>query len=260
MSGRRALALIGGLDPTGGAGVLRDLWTAAAVAPELRTFAVITAFTLQGRGAPARALPRPWARVAAEVALLPRGAVIKVGAAPAPVAEALAAALTAAGGPAVVDPVLWASDGGALGDAAAARALARVAALVTPNVPEAAALAGARPDDPELLVRTVDALGGRTAVLLKGGHAGGVEVRDLLWVDGATHTFARPRRAGPDPRGTGCALATAIAAGLGRGSGLVEAVAAGIAWLDEARGRWEPGPEGAAHLPGPLSSSSFRNG
>ena len=51
---RPAVALIGGLDPTGGAGLLRDGWTASARAPSLRQLAVCTALTRQGQGGPAR--------------------------------------------------------------------------------------------------------------------------------------------------------------------------------------------------------------
>lgn len=248
------LGLVGGHDPTGGAGVIRDVVTARELAPELRPRVVVSAWTAQGDGAPARALARPWAEVAAEVAAIPAGAVIKVGMAPAGLVEAgLVDALRRGGGPWVVDPVLWASDGGRLGEARSARALARGAALVTPNRPEAAALAGTRADDPELLARVVGALGG-APVLLKDGHGRGPEVRDRLWVAGEVHTFARPRLAGPDPRGTGCALATAIAVGLWRGRPLVGAVGEAIAWLDAARQRWRAGPGGAIHLPGAIEA------
>lgn len=247
-----ALGLVGGHDPTGGAGVIRDVVTARALAPELRPRVVVSAWTAQGDGAPARAVARPWARVAAEVEAIPKGAVIKVGMVPAALVEAgLVDALRRGGGAWVVDPVLWASDGGRLGEVGSARALARGAALVTPNRPEAAALAGTSAEDPELLARVVEALEG-APVLLKDGHGGGREVRDRLWVAGEVHTFARPRLAGPDPRGTGCALATAIAVGMARGLSLVAAIGETIAWLDGARQRWRAGPGGAIHLPGAI--------
>ncbi len=55
MSEQPKLWIVGGMDPTGGAGVWRDVWTASRLAPELEIRAVVTAFTWQGRGVLARA-------------------------------------------------------------------------------------------------------------------------------------------------------------------------------------------------------------
>jgi len=134
--------------------------------------------------------------------------------------------------PLVLDPVLAASSGGALlepaGVAALRERLLRRATLLTPNIPEAAALLGATPahTEDELLRqgRALLALGAQ-AVLLKGGHAGGPEATDLLLTAGdAVRRFSTPRRAA-GRRGTGCALATAIAAGLAAGLELSAACA-----------------------------------
>ncbi|HWB82183.1 MAG TPA: bifunctional hydroxymethylpyrimidine kinase/phosphomethylpyrimidine kinase, partial [Nannocystaceae bacterium] len=67
-------------------------------------------------------------------------------------------------------------------------------------------------------------------------------------VGDAVHDFVRTRVSGVDPRGTGCALATAIACALGRGEALIDACAQAIAWLDEARLHTAPGPDGRPHL------------
>jgi hydroxymethylpyrimidine/phosphomethylpyrimidine kinase len=66
--------------------------------------------------------------------------------------------------------------------------------------------------------------------------------------EGGEQVFDRSRIEGPDPRGTGCALATAIACGLAAGASVREAVSCGIEWLDVARTRTEPGPDRRAHL------------
>ncbi|HYL69940.1 MAG TPA: PfkB family carbohydrate kinase, partial [Candidatus Dormibacteraeota bacterium] len=134
--------------------------------------------------------------------------------------------------PVVLDPVLAASSGARLLDAAGERVLrtqllAR-ATLLTPNIPEAAALldtAPARSVAEQL--RQAEALCalGPAAVLLKGGHGGGAEAVDVLVRAGvAPRQFAAARRA-RGMRGSGCALASAIAAALAAGAELGEACA-----------------------------------
>jgi hydroxymethylpyrimidine/phosphomethylpyrimidine kinase len=148
----------------------------------------------------------------------------------------------------VVDPVMTATDGGDLG--ASARALARLvraADLATPNRQEAAALSSLPigPGSAEDVRRVV----GSAGILLKqapGALAG--EVHDVLVTHAGTRTFRRARDLGPDPRGTGCALATAIACGLAGGASTIDAVAAAIAWLERARRSTRVGPDGRAHL------------
>jgi hydroxymethylpyrimidine/phosphomethylpyrimidine kinase len=124
-----------------------------------------------------------------------------------------------------------------------------VATLVTPNLPEAALLAGLDADDPML----PEALGSRfapTAVLLKGGHGrDSARVIDRLYRSGPVSVFERPRKPGPEVRGTGCALATAITCALAGGASVEAAVGHSIAWLDEQRERCRSGPDGRLHLP-----------
>jgi hydroxymethylpyrimidine/phosphomethylpyrimidine kinase len=156
--------------------------------------------------------------------------------------------------PLVVDPVMVAKGGAALLHESAARALrdklvAR-ATVVTPNIPEAEALTGLSVADngEEAVARALRALGPR-AVLLKGGHASGDTVRDLLVSADGTEVFESPRLDTPHTHGTGCTLASAIAAGLGQGLSLRDAVARARAYVLEAI-RTAPG---YGHGHGPLN-------
>jgi hydroxymethylpyrimidine/phosphomethylpyrimidine kinase len=234
------LWVLGGRDPTGGAGVDRDRATAATVAPELELAVLVTADTDQGDGRPARAHARAPLELARELATLPAPSAVKLGLVPDAAVDPVLAALRPLSCPIVLDPVLVASDGGALGSSAAGlRRLVAIATLVTPNRAEAAALADA--------VDVVAALR-PAAVLLKDAESDPSRVVDMLALADAVHRFDRPRRPGADPRGTGCALATAIACHLARGVPLPDACARAIAWLDDARTRTHPGPDGRPHL------------
>jgi hydroxymethylpyrimidine/phosphomethylpyrimidine kinase len=119
--------------------------------------------------------------------------------------------------PIVFDPVMVATSGSTLADAAtiaAFEALMRIATITTPNRPEAEALGGAD---------AIRAHGG--AVLLKGGHAEGDTITDTLIAADGTRTDWRDARI--DTRhthGTGCTLASAIATGLGEGLDLPTAI------------------------------------
>lgn len=233
---------------------MRDTLTARACAPALPLARLVTAWTRQGAGRPATAEPRPAAAIARELQTMPPPRAIKLGLVPAALVEPVLRAARARRAPVVLDPVLAASDGGDLGASAevlraALADMSEATWLITPNRSEAAALAGAGPDDPDLLA-TLAARLGRAAILLKDGHGRDPAlVRDQVWLDGQVHTLARPRVPGPDPRGTGCALATAIACGLAQGRPTLAAITAATAWLDAARARWIAGPDGRAHLP-----------
>ncbi|MGC4122729.1 MAG: hydroxymethylpyrimidine/phosphomethylpyrimidine kinase [Myxococcales bacterium] len=133
----------------------------------------------------------------------------------------------------VVDPVFQTSRGGALFDGTAAEwsPLMAPATLVTPNLAEAAALTGlpcAGEAQMAEAARRLVALGAR-AVLLKGGHLEG-NPADLLWASGAP-SWMRGERIPGARRGTGCRLASAIAARLALGARLEEAVPQGVEWL-----------------------------
>ncbi len=135
--------------------------------------------------------------------------------------------------PIVLDPVLVSSSGGVLLDARGRAALLKnllpQATLVTPNVPEIAALLGEPVAGSEVeLVNQARRLleSGCHAILLKGGHASGEEAVDLLVAGNPAGNIMVERiaskRVSATSRGTGCALASAIAAGLASGHSLLE--------------------------------------
>jgi len=242
VTGPRVL-VCAGLDPSGGAGLLADLEALAAAGA--RGWAVATAFTAQGaKGARAMepATPRmlvaqidalldAWIDGARERPLAVKSGMLGSGAN----AAALSARLRErplGRVPLVVDPVLFASSGlplleagtggaGAIPARAALDALLARAALSTPNWPELEALCGRALGSEEEAVRAARELPSR-AVLVKGGHREGEPV-DLL-VRGRTVVRIRGRRRPGSARGTGCRLASAIAAFLARGLTLEESV------------------------------------
>jgi hydroxymethylpyrimidine/phosphomethylpyrimidine kinase len=132
--------------------------------------------------------------------------------------------------PLIVDPVMIATSGDALLQPAAVESyrsrLFPLATLVTPNMAEAAALAG-------LPVRNLDEMrvAGKqlaqdfgTRFLVKGGHLGGDCATDLLFDGSAVTEFSAPLVAGVLTHGTGCTYSAAIAAGLALGIPLAEAI------------------------------------
>ncbi|MFZ0609845.1 MAG: bifunctional hydroxymethylpyrimidine kinase/phosphomethylpyrimidine kinase [Xanthobacteraceae bacterium] len=130
----------------------------------------------------------------------------------------------------VLDPVMAATSGEKLLNSDALDALRKLIAhanVLTPNLPEAAALLNELParDEGEMLKQAERLLEfGTDAVLIKGGHGGGPDSVDLL-VEPAGYTrFSAPRIETSDGHGTGCSLASAIAAGLAKGYLLGEAV------------------------------------
>jgi hydroxymethylpyrimidine/phosphomethylpyrimidine kinase len=131
----------------------------------------------------------------------------------------------------VLDPVMVATSGAKLIDDEAIAVLVRVlfplAAVVTPNLDEAALLVGQAlrsEADMESAARQLVERGAN-AVLLKGGHLAGDTVSDLLLVrDAAPQWMRAPRIATPNTHGTGCTLSSAIACQLALGASLADAV------------------------------------
>jgi hydroxymethylpyrimidine/phosphomethylpyrimidine kinase len=224
-----------GSDPSGGAGVQVDLRTFAAL--ETWGLSAITALTAQTPSAVRAAVPVDPALVTAQLEALleafPVGAAKTGMLATAAVCTAVADALPD-DLPLVVDPVMAATSGGRLLDPDAVSVLVERllprAALLTPNLGEAAALVG-RP------VRTIDEMReaaellrglGAAAVLVKGGHGAGPEAVDLLVDDDGAFPFVGPRYPW-DTHGSGCCLSAAIAARLAQGADLRTAVRDGKA-------------------------------
>ena len=137
----------------------------------------------------------------------------------------------AAGIPLVADPVMVAKGGASLLDDAAHSALIErivpLAAVLTPNAPEAAVLTGIDVTDEASQQAAGEALRdmGASAVLVKGGHIEGPQIVDLLVTGDRVMRFESPRIETPHTHGTGCTLASAIAAGLAQGMELPAAVA-----------------------------------
>ena len=236
--GRPRVLAIGGSDSSGRAGLQMDLRTIAAHGCD--GLSVVTAVTAQGsRGVTAVHVVPPEIVAAQLDAVLADDDVdaIKVGMlATAATVEAVARALAPLSStPIVVDPVLAASSGEALldedGIAPLLEKLFPLAALVTPNLPEASRLTGLPVDTNEQRVAAARRFTGPiTAVLLKGGHASGDELVDVL-VDGdRVERFVHPRNA-RRMRGTGCALASAVAARLASGESLDEAVRGAVEFV-----------------------------
>lgn len=162
--------------------------------------------------------------------------------------------------PIVFDPVMIATSGAVLADRKtidAMHRLARMAAIITPNLPELVALCGreaiAEENVEEEAAGYAAAMG--AAVLVKGGHGEGDLITDrLIGLDGSIIRWQSPRIETRHTHGTGCTLASAIAAGLGRGMALAEAVARARVFVRLAL-REAPG-FGAGH--GPMGHQAVR--
>jgi hydroxymethylpyrimidine/phosphomethylpyrimidine kinase len=237
-AGGPIVVAIGGLDSTGGSGLVRDFLTAHTLGA--RIVLVPTAWTIQDRSGLHKISLRPAddakQDVRAVLAALPvAGVAVKIGMVGSQrLVGAVLEALQGFSGPLVIDPVLATSSGHPLFEGRPAELvplLAR-ATLVTPNAIEAAALVDQTVSDSASARRAAEQLRqlGAGAVLIKGGHLAGEAVDLLLDAEGSVE-LAAPRVPGRDPRGTGCALATAIATELARGRELREAVATAKQWL-----------------------------
>jgi hydroxymethylpyrimidine/phosphomethylpyrimidine kinase len=141
--------------------------------------------------------------------------------------------------PLVVDPVTIGKHGAPLMDAGARSALRRLllprASLITPNLDEAAALAGVEVCDPDTMreaAKRIAGLGARS-VLVKGGHLSGDAV-DILWHDGGFTEFRSPRIETRHTHGTGCVYSAAITACLASGFSIPDAVRYAKVFVHEA--------------------------
>lgn len=237
--------LLGGVDPSGGAGITVD----AAVCSALGVVGLPIPIVLTVQSATGfRSLhPVPdevWrAAVHAQCAQGPIAAV-KVGLIGNERLARTVATVLAAGAanvPIVIDPVLSATAGGFTGTAELCAAyrehLLPLAALLTPNYHECDALCGG--DIASLL-----AMGAR-AVLQKDGHGQGERAIDRLVTRAGEQAFSRARHAVGPVRGTGCALSSAIAAHLARGANLASAVERAGAELNACIAALGPAPDGA---------------
>ncbi|MFB4204947.1 Hydroxymethylpyrimidine/phosphomethylpyrimidine kinase [wastewater metagenome] len=236
--------IVAGSDSGGGAGIQADIKAVTA----LRGYAMtaITALTAQNTLGVQDVFPIPSAFIAEQMrsVLGDIGAdCIKTGMLhDAPVIETVAEMLEsmAPAVPLVVDPVMVAQSGDRLLQTAAVEALrTRLvprASLVTPNIPEAEVLLERRIHDEADQIAAAEALLalGCGAVLVKGGHAAGETITDVLATPTGTECLRQPRIATECTHGTGCTLASAIAAGVARGMDLAAAVARARRYLQRA--------------------------
>ena len=242
---------IAGSDSGGGAGIQADLKTFAA--HRVHGLSALAALTAQHtRGVNAVHVP-PTDFLDAQIDACFddfRIGAVKLGMlASAAVIETVARALERHRPPhVVVDPVMVATSGARLLQADALDALRTrllpLATVITPNLPEAELLLGQRIDDAAAMAEAAAALRalGAPAVLLKGGHlAGGDAVIDIL-VDGQGEQRTAHRRLDVDAHGTGCTLASAVAANLARGLPLRAACTAAADYVHAAlAGGYRPG-------------------
>ena len=235
---------IAGSDSSGGAGIQADLKTFAALG--VYGASVITALTAQNTQGVSAIHEVPAQVVTAQIdAVFSDLAVnaVKIGMlARADIIEAVAAGLDRwRAANVVLDPVMIATSGDRLLAPDAIDVLKREliprARVVTPNLPEAAALlgTGVAADDEEMQAQAEGILGlGAPAVLIKGGHGAGADSVDFLRDGPSVTRFAVKRIATRNTHGTGCTLSSAIAAGLAKGLDLAAAARAAKAYVTDA--------------------------
>jgi hydroxymethylpyrimidine/phosphomethylpyrimidine kinase len=235
---------VAGSDSSGGAGVQADLKTFAALG--VYGASVITALTAQNTQGVRAIHDVPADFVAAQIEAVFDDldvAAVKIGMlSQAAVIETVATELGRHRAKNIVlDPVMVATSGDRLLANDAVEALRKMlvprALVVTPNLPEAAALTGAtaarNEREMEIQARELLALGARN-VLIKGGHGDGDESVDLLVGEGEVMRLSARRIGTKNTHGTGCTLSSAIAAGLAKGLDLKAAASEAKAYVTAA--------------------------
>jgi len=244
MSDRPVVLTIAGLDPSGGAGIVADIKTIAALG--CFPAAALTSITFQNTtgvfgaehqtAATLRSQVRPVVQdltvAAAKTGMLPTAEIV------AEVARLFAEEDLPSP---VVDPVVVATSGDVLIDDAAFEILKTklfpLARVVTPNIPEAEKLTGLTIDTEAGMRRAAEAIHslGARAVLVKGGHrnVNGVAL-DVLLSEGTFTEFRSEYLDAGEVHGSGCTLSAAIAASLGKGMTLEAAVSAAKNYVTDA--------------------------
>jgi hydroxymethylpyrimidine/phosphomethylpyrimidine kinase len=221
--------IVAGSDSGGGAGIQADIKTVTMLGGHATT--ALTALTAQNTLGVQAVHAVPVEMVVAQMrAVIDDIGVdaVKIGMiGSAAIAHAVADTLDRIDAPMVFDPVMIATSGAVLADAATVAAFERLirrATLVTPNLPELDALGG------EAGLRAMGA-----GVLVKGGHAKGDVIEDrLIDAGGVRALWTHPRVDTRHSHGTGCTLASGIATGLAAGLPLTDAVARAIAYVQAA--------------------------
>jgi hydroxymethylpyrimidine/phosphomethylpyrimidine kinase len=235
---------IAGSDSSGGAGIQADLKTFAALG--VYGASVITALTAQNTSGISAIHQVPPDFVSAQIDAVFSDLevkAVKIGmVAQLETIDAIAAGLSRwSPGHVVLDPVMVATSGDQLlaADAVAALRTKLIprALLITPNLPEAAALLDEPVASSEAAIerqgKRLLSMGCR-AVLIKGGHGQGAESIDYLISGNGVIALAAPRIATKNTHGTGCSLSSAIAAGLAKGEEMESAVRHAKVWISAA--------------------------
>ena len=230
---------IAGSDPSGGAGIQADLKTMTMNGVFAMT--AVTALTAQNTTGVQGILEVPPAFLAQQLDAVftdIRPDAVKIGMVSSPaLIETIGERLRFYGARNIVlDPVMVATSGARLIQPEAVETLRRVllpmALAVTPNIPEAALLAGMEIDGRPAMEQAARRIGEQygCAVLLKGGHSV-QDANDLLYAGGSLRWFEGRRVPNPNTHGTGCTLSSAIAANLAKGFDLPQAVERAKAYL-----------------------------
>ena len=252
-------ATIAGSDSGGGAGIQADLKTFAALG--VYGVSVITALTAQNTQGVTGIHDVPPDFIAAQIDAVFsdfKVGAVKIGM----LANAGAIAAVASGldrhkqSNIVLDPVMVATSGDRLIEPDAIEQLRRLlipkALVLTPNLPEAAALLDTTVAEDEAVMRhqahRLLKLGAK-AVLIKGGHDTGPESIDLLVEPSATTRLSAERIATRNTHGTGCTLSSAIAAGLANGQSLADAVRGAKSYITAAIAAADRLAVGSGHGP-----------
>ena len=227
MSGTRRAAkvvlVVGGLDPTAGAGVAADVRTLESF--RVASAVAVTALAVQNGREVLRVVPVSSSLLRDQIEVVVasfRVAVVKCGMLATAGAVDVVAELLAGRFPIVLDPVLRSSGGQSLASRSMVSALRTKllpkAAVLTPNLAEASLLAGITISDVESMKEAARRLldQGPGAVVVKGGHLSGPPV-DVLAVGRRVEVLRGSRLTTGDMHGTGCAFASALSAGLARG-------------------------------------------
>ncbi|WP_375196202.1 bifunctional hydroxymethylpyrimidine kinase/phosphomethylpyrimidine kinase [Sphingobium sp.] len=224
------ILIIAGSDSGGGAGIQADIRTVTLLGGHAMT--AVAAITAQNTLGVQGVHPVPTDMVIAQMDSVIGDIgvdAVKIGMiGSAETAAAVAERLAQLEGvPIVFDPVMVATSGSVLADAATIAAFERLmalATLVTPNIPELEALGGE-----EIAIRFA------THVLAKGGHGEGPMLTDrLIGPRGVVKAWSNARIDTPHTHGTGCTLASAIATGLGQGCDLTHAIERARKYVREA--------------------------
>lgn len=241
METKRYVLAIAGSDPSGGAGVQADLKTLSDQG--VTGISAITAITAQDEERVLAIHPTPADVLTQQLATAVGDkdvSAVKIGmVATKSNARAIEWFLKRlAAEHIVIDPILHSSSGTSLLEADALpfyrQHLLPLATVITPNIPEAAALAGMQVASLDAMRKAAEVIHRDTlklrdriqkplAVIVKGGHLTGDAI-DVLFDGEKYHSFTAPRITGRQPRGTGCRFAAAITANLAKGETLINSV------------------------------------